>query len=96
MPYVSGARFLSIAFSEPPQAMIEEFQKRGNAALQGMEQHLATRPFLVADRYTIADIGLYAYTHVAGEGGFDLTAYPAISGWLERVADQPGYVPMTA
>ena len=61
-----------------------------------MERELATREFLVGDRYTIADIALYAYTHVAGEGGFDLAGYPAILAWLERVAAQPGHVPMNA
>ena len=55
-----------------------------------------TREFLVADRYTIADIALYAYTHVAGEGGFDLEPYPAIRNWLGRVASEPGHVPITA
>jgi glutathione S-transferase len=61
-----------------------------------MEHHLATRAFLVAERYTIADIGLYAYTHMAREGGFDLSGYPAIRAWLDRVAGQPGHVPITA
>jgi glutathione S-transferase len=61
-----------------------------------MEGHLADRRFLVADRYTIADISLYAYTHVADEGGFDLGRFPAINAWLERVAAQPGHVPITA
>ena len=51
--------------------------------------------FLVADRYTIADIALYAYTHVAGEGGFDLSGYPAIGRWLDSVAAQPGHVTIT-
>ena len=73
-------------------------QKRplGYAALDVMEHHLGTHAFLVAERYTIADIALYAYTHVAHEGGFDLGGYPAIRGWLERVAAQPGHVPITA
>ena len=53
-------------------------------------------PFLVADRYTIADIALYAYTHVAEEGGFTLADYPAVAAWLERVAGQPGHIPITA
>jgi glutathione S-transferase len=61
-----------------------------------MERHLTDRDFLVGDAYTVADIGLYAYTHVAGEGGFDLAQYPAILAWLERVAAQPGHVPITA
>ena len=64
-------------------------------ALKVMERHLADRSFFVADRYTIADIALYAYTHVAGEGGFDLAPYPAIETWLARVREQPRHVPIT-
>jgi glutathione S-transferase len=60
-----------------------------------MEQHLARQPFFVAERYTIADIALYAYTHVAGEGGFDLAPYPSLRAWLGRVREQPGYIPIT-
>ena len=67
----------------------------GYRALSGMERHLNGRPFLVGDRFSIADIALYAYTHVAGEGGFDLSGYPATRGWVERVAAQPGHVPMS-
>jgi glutathione S-transferase len=60
-----------------------------------MDGHLAMgRTFLVGERYTIADIALYAYTHVAPEGGFDLEPYPAVRAWLERVATQPGHVAM--
>jgi glutathione S-transferase len=72
-------------------------QKRdqGHAALGVMESHLGGRSFFVDDRYTIADIALYAYTHVAHEGGFDLDGYPAIRSWLDRVAAQPGHVPIT-
>jgi glutathione S-transferase len=61
-----------------------------------MEAHLHDRTFLVGERYTIADIALYAYTHVADEGGFDLESYPAIRAWLDRVAAQPGHIPITA
>ena len=61
-----------------------------------MEGHLSGREFLVGGRYSVADIGLYAYTHVAHEGGFDLDRYPAIRAWLERVAGQPGHVPIDA
>ncbi len=66
----------------------------GYAALQVMEQHLANRRFFVAERYTIADIGLYGYTHVAHEGGFELSRFPAVKGWLARVRSQPGHVTM--
>jgi glutathione S-transferase len=67
----------------------------GVAALAVMEQHLAARDWFVGDGYTVADIALYAYTHVAAEGGFDLSPYPAINRWLDRVAAQPGHVLIT-
>jgi glutathione S-transferase len=70
--------------------------KDGTAALQVMESHLARHTFFVAERYTIADIALYAYTHVADEGGFDLSPFAAIRRWLERVRAQPGHKPITA
>lgn len=68
---------------------------KGVAALGVMEAHLATRDFFVADRFTIADIALYAYTHVAEEGGFDLKPYPALRAWLARVAALPRHIPIT-
>jgi glutathione S-transferase len=67
----------------------------GEAALGVMAGHLRDRSFFVGERYTIADIALYAYTHVAGEGGFDLEPYPAVRAWLDRVRAQPGHVPIT-
>jgi glutathione S-transferase len=60
-----------------------------------MEKHLTERLFFVGERYSIADIALYAYTHVAHEGGFDLGGYPAIRAWLERVRRQPNHIPIT-
>jgi glutathione S-transferase len=66
----------------------------GHEALITLEGHLADREFLVNNRYSIADISLYAYTHVAPEGGFSLDSYPLVRAWLERVRQQPGYVPM--
>ena len=74
---------------------LEGWTERGYQALRVMEQHLETRDFFAAGRYTIADIALYAYTHTANETVFDLTGFPAIRAWLKRVADQPGYVPIT-
>jgi glutathione S-transferase len=68
----------------------------GYRALDAVERHLAGRGWLVGDGMTIADISLYAYTHVAHEGGFDLGRYPAILSWLARVAGQPGHVPIDA
>ncbi len=73
--------------------ILAEKHKRGNAALALMDQHLGANDFFAAGRYTIADMALYGYTHVAGEGGFDLSQYPAVGAWLDRVAAQPGYVP---
>lgn len=75
--------------------LIEEKQARGYAALDVMEQHLRQRPYFVAGRYTIADIALYAYTHVAPEGGFDLGRYPAMQAWIARIATEPGHIPIT-
>jgi glutathione S-transferase len=97
-PYIAVARFIRHFLPEdhPRRAELPRLEERGHAALAVMEQHLAAgRTFFVGDRYTIADIGLYAYTHVAEEGGFDLAAYPAVRGWLERVARQPRHVPIT-
>ena len=68
----------------------------GEAALALMDRHLAETDFLAAGRFTVADIVLYAYTHAAGEGGFDLAGYPALGRWLARVAAQPGHVPLAA
>ena len=70
--------------------------EKGHAALKVMEGHLATRQFFVNERYSIADIALYAYSHVAEDGGHDLQAFPNVREWLGRVAAQPGYVPLLA
>jgi glutathione S-transferase len=96
-PNIAVVRFW-VAYSGAPPADDEVEAKRhaGYAALDAMERHLAQRAFHVGERYTIADLSLYAYTHVAAEGGFDLTRYPAIRAWLDRVAEQPGHVPITA
>ena len=66
----------------------------GHRALAVLEQQLAMQPFLCGADYTIADTALYAYTHVAGEGDFDLTPYPHLRAWLQRVRAQPGHVSM--
>jgi glutathione S-transferase len=95
-PNIAVARFWKIAGIEPAATDLEARQRGAHAALQAMERHLAARSYLVGERYTIADIALYAYTHVAPEGGFTLESYPAIQAWLERVAAQPGHVPITA
>jgi len=98
-PNIAVARFW-IAYSEAPRERYEKrlpgWHEAGYAALAAMEGNLDGREFLVSDRYSIADISLYAYTHVAGEGEFDLSGYPAIRAWLERVAAQPGHVAIDA
>lgn len=95
-PYIAVARFWTLAQISPERAALEEKLRGGKRALEAMERHLREREFLAADRYSIADIALYAYTHVAPDGRFDLHPYPAVRAWLERVAGQPGHVPMTA
>jgi len=77
------------------QAALPGKRKAGNAALAVMDGHLRNRNFFVGDRYTVADIALYAYTHVAPEGGFDLAPYGAVRAWLARVAAQPGHIKIT-
>ncbi|MET0761647.1 MAG: glutathione S-transferase family protein [Thermoleophilaceae bacterium] len=96
-PNIAVVRFW-VAFSDapPPDPEIGARRRAGYAALDAMERHLSSREFLVSERFTIADISLYAYTHVAGEGGFDLAGYPAIRAWLDRVAGQPGHEAMAA
>jgi glutathione S-transferase len=96
-PGIAVVRFW-VAYSQdpPPAADIEARRAAGRAALDAMERYLGDHEYLVGARFTIADIALYAYTHVAPEGGFDLAPYPALRGWLERVAAQPGIVPITA
>jgi glutathione S-transferase len=95
-PYVAVARFLlrHTEPDDPRRSMLEQRQKGGYAALGVMEPHLAENPFLVGGRYSIADIALYAYTHVADQGGCELSSYPCVRAWLARVEAQPGYVRM--
>jgi glutathione S-transferase len=97
-PYIAVVRFW-LTYSGAPEKYADQIPARtkgGYAALDAMEQRLDGRSFLVGDRYSIADISLYAYTHVAHEGEFDLEPYPAIRSWLERVAEQPGHVTIDA
>jgi glutathione S-transferase len=97
-PYIAVARFLKTYSGEPErfERQRERLLAGGTAALDAMERHLGRRTFLVADRYSIADISLYAYTHVTHEGDLDLEPYAAIRDWLDRVAAQPGHVPIDA
>ena len=94
-PNIAVVRFwLTHAAAPADEGAVEAKRQGGYAALDAMERHLAVRTFLVGERYTVADIALYAYTHVAGDGGFDLGRYPAVRAWLERIAAQPGHVAM--
>jgi glutathione S-transferase len=97
-PNIASPRYWvthDLPMTEERRAMLEPKRRLGYAALGVMEGHLEGRSFFVGDRYTIADIALYAYTHVAEEGGFDLEGFPAVRAWLARVAAQPGHVPIT-
>jgi glutathione S-transferase len=97
-PAIAIARFL-LAYSgqaEKYADRIAERQRAGYRALDVLERSLAGREWLVGDGMTLADISLYAYTHVADEGGFELDPYPAIRAWLARVAAEPGHVPIDA
>jgi glutathione S-transferase len=95
-PFIAVARFWK-SYSDRPEQFERQRERLlggGYAALDAMEAHLDGRTFLVGERYSLADISLYAYTHVAHEGEFDLEPYPEIRSWLERVAAQPGHIPI--
>lgn len=93
-PYIAVARFILQFLKQPDDARLPDRIAGSYRALDVMEQHLATRTFFVGERYTVADIALHAYTHVADEANVDLSRYPAIRAWLERVRAQPRYVAM--
>ncbi|MBP9590670.1 MAG: glutathione S-transferase family protein [Steroidobacteraceae bacterium] len=98
-PNIGTARFWIASLHKSEQELGEkliEKRRNGHAALGVLEAGLAGREFLVGGRYTLADIALYAYTHVAPEGGFALDAYPAIRAWCARVAAEAGHVPITS
>jgi glutathione S-transferase len=97
-PNLAVARFW-LFYSGRPDEMrdqIPDWQAKGHRSLAALEAHLESREWLVGNGMTLADIALYGYTHVAGEGGFDLEPYPRVREWLERVAAQPGHVPIDA
>ena len=96
-PYIAVARFWLEHLEMTPEreAALAEKKVQGYKALDVMEGHLSDRDWFVDDSMSIADIALYAYTHVADEGGFDLAPYPAIRAWLGRIASAPGYCPIT-
>lgn len=97
-PYIASVRYLVMhpEVADPRRPIVDTMMRpRGYDALGVMEGQLKSREWFVGERYSIADIALYAYTHIAGEGGFSLTGYPAIRAWLERVKSQPRYIPIT-
>ena len=97
-PSIAVVRFW-VAYSGKPEAFADRLPERtaaGNRALGALERHLERQQYLVGDWYSLADIALYGYTHVAPEGGFDLGPYPAVRSWLDRVASEPGHVPIEA
>jgi glutathione S-transferase len=96
-PYIAVLRFwLHVAERRPQDAELQARRSGAEAALQALEDRLREAPYLVGERYTIADIALYAYTHVAEEAELSLQGYPGIRAWLERVAAQPGHIPITS
>jgi glutathione S-transferase len=95
-PYIAVVRFWHHAgMVDANRDQLAGKVERGYAALGVMDGHLRERTFFVAERYSIADIALYAYTHVAHEGGFDLSRFPAVQAWLARVRAQARYIPIT-
>jgi glutathione S-transferase len=98
-PAIAVVRFWLAYSGRPREDFADRLDERlaaGYRALDALERHLDGRMWLVGDSMTLADIALYAYTHVADEGGFELERYPAIGAWLERVASEPGHVPIDA
>ena len=95
-PYIATSRFIIQYLGSPPGRLDELEQKKsgGYQALGVMERQLGEHDFLTGDRFSIADIALFAYTHVADEGDFSLNDYPAIVAWIDRIKSLPGYVPM--
>ena len=96
-PYIAVARAWLHLFGldDERRRQLPHKQQLAYDALAVMEGHLASRPFFVANRYTIADIALYAYTHVAPKGGFDLARVPNVRAWLDRVRNQPRHIEIT-
>ncbi len=97
-PNIATPRFWithGVEITEERRLVLETKRRLGYDALGVMERHLTANEFFVAGRYSVADIALYAYTHVADEGGFDLERFPAVRAWMGRVAAKPGHVPIT-
>ena len=97
-PYIAVARYIQLYLGLPDDRLAEyhSLHAKGYKALSVMESTLSQQPFLCGEQFTLADIALYAYTHVAHQGGFDLVEYPHIRGWLTRITQIPGFVAMQA
>jgi glutathione S-transferase len=97
-PYIAVARYINLYLGLPEdrKAEYEAKQAGGYRALEVMDKQLSQTPFLLGNQISLADISLFAYTHVAHEGGFDLAAYPAIRNWITLIRDQKGFIPMEA
>jgi glutathione S-transferase len=95
-PYIATSRFIIRYLGNPPerQADLEQKKAGGYAALGVLDRQLHKHDFIAGGEFSIADIALYAYTHVANEGGFQLQKYPAIIAWLDRIRSRPGHLPM--
>ena len=93
-PYIATARFIRHFLKDPDEPTLPAKTERGYRALALMEQHLTTHDFFVCETYSIADVALYAYTHVAEQGGFDLGRFTALQRWFARVAVQPRHLPL--
>lgn len=95
-PYIAVARFICgwTALDSPRRAELPRLRERGHQALRVMELHLTENAWFSGAEYGIADIALFAYSHCASDGGYDLASYPALRDWLERVRSEPGFVPM--
>ena len=95
-PYVAVARFVRLFLKKDDDPRLLTLLERGNSALAVMQRHLQRHAFFAAGSFSIADIALFAYTHCAGDAGFDLAAYPDVQAWLERCRQQPGVSEMPA
>jgi glutathione S-transferase len=95
-PNLAVARFFKLFNITPSEETLASRHAGGDKALQALERGVTGKTFLVGERYSVADISCYAYTHVAAQGGFDLSPYPAILAWLDRVAAQPRHITIDA
>lgn len=95
-PYIAVARFIAkyLGMPDDRKAEFESKQSGGHKALSVMENQLSNSKYLLGDCITVADISLYGYTHVADEGGFDISDYPGIQAWLKRIRNEPKYIGM--